>query len=440
MPSRTFASAEAIDFYHDLLLNKHLQSTQQILTSQDARLSVAGRPVCTVLRPYFIESKSYEFARAAANSVIRSIAAMGERLKQDKNLRAVLDLEPVEEEAVQLQTHYGAPDVNGRLDGFISENAFYFVEYNADSPGGLGYGDALNELFLSMPILRDFQDRYSVEALPIRDFVFRSLMDSYRKWGGTGTPNIAIVDWQGVSTYNEFLLFQEYFERQGLRVKITHPEELEFKQGRLFSRDFAIDLVYKRVVVAEFLQKFGMKHPLVDAVRHRAVCMVGGFGIQMLTKKGMFALLSDPAFGGSQSEHVPWTRKVRESKTVFEGSEIDLVPFVSANRRRLVLKPNSEYGGRGVVLGWECDQQKWEESIQQALNGSYVVQLRVPQDRQLFPDFVNGQLQMGERFFDLDPYIWHGNSAEGCGVRLSKAALLNVAGGGSAVPMLIIKS
>ena len=146
----------------------------------------------------------------------------------------------------------------------------------------------------------------------------------------------------------------------------------------------------------------------------------------------------DPAFSHSQSEHIPWTRKVRERKTVFEGAAIDLIPFVSNNRHRLVLKPNSEYGGRGVILGWECDQQRWDQSIERALRGSYVVQQRVPQDREPYPSIIDGQLRFEERFFDLDPYTWRGDSAEGCGVRLSRGPMLNVAGGGSAVPMFVI--
>lgn len=39
--------------------------------------------------------------------------------------------------------------------------------------------------------------------------------------------------------------------------------------------------------------------------------------------------------------------------TQHDGQDVDLLPFVQANRERLVLKPNDEYGGKGVVLGWD---------------------------------------------------------------------------------------
>ena len=35
---------------------------------------------------------------------------------------------------------------------------------------------------------------------------------------------------------------------------------------------------------------------------------------------------------------------------------VDLLPFVSDNRERLVLKPASDYGGHGVALGMETEQ------------------------------------------------------------------------------------
>ena len=38
--------------------------------------------------------------------------------------------------------------------------------------------------------------------------------------------------------------------------------------------------------------------------------------------------------------------------------EIDLVPWVLANKDKLVLKPNDDYGGKGIVLGWTVDQQR----------------------------------------------------------------------------------
>ncbi len=443
-------SRRAIDYYNDLLASIHLADTQQILEQETERrkLYFGTRPVCTVLRPYFIEEARYELVKQASTLVMRAIASLVRRVFSDPVLRKEFDLTPEEEELAEIGCRYGAPDVSGRLDGFLTEEGdFNFVEYNAESPGGLAYTDALADVFASMPIMKDFARRYPVRSLPIRSFVFDALTNAYRRWGGRGLPNIAIVDWRGVSTQNEFLLMQEEFESRGCRVKIADPDELEYSAGRLSASGFPVDLVYKRVVIAELLAKYGTKHALIDAARDGAVCIANWPGVHVINKKTLFALLSDPAYGLSfepevaraLARHIPWTRKVREGKTLYRDATIDLISFIADNRNRLALKPSGEYGGKGVTLGWECDEAEWSASIETALAGSYIVQERVPLGRETFPSMIDGELRFDERNFDLAPYVWDGERVEGCGVRLSSFALLNVtAGGGSATPMFII--
>jgi hypothetical protein len=440
----------AIDHYHELLQNKHLESTREILESARDRLSVGGRPVCTVLRPYFLDERTYEYVKNASRLVMKGISEFCRHLLNHPELRKHLDLNEDEETIIQVETGYGLPDVSGRLDGFLSDqNTFQFVEYNADSPGGIGYGDALSELFASMPLLQEFQQRFPFTTIPVRNLTFHSILRAYQNWGGKGLPAIGIIDWKETPTYPEFLLFQEYFEKHGCRVKIGDPRDLEYKNGKLFLNGFAIELVYKRLVVGEMLQRLGTDNALVHAARDRAVCVANGFGVQMAFHKTLFALLSDPQNTTKVLEdnlisaiatHIPWTRKVQEMKTQYKGRQIDLIPFISANQNSLVLKPGADYGGKGVVLGWEATKEEWSNALKTALSSSYVVQERVNVGAEMYPSMTDGQLDFHERFFDLDPYVWNGEQIEGCGVRLSRAALLNVsAGGGSATPMLILR-
>lgn len=55
---------------------------------------------------------------------------------------------------------------------------------------------------------------------------------------------------------------------------------------------------------------------------------------------------------------------IAERKTLFHGQEVDLLPFTLENRDRLVIKPNDEYGGKGVVIGWETNSVAWEQALQ----------------------------------------------------------------------------
>ena len=441
----------AVEYYHELLESKHFSSTAQALETAITQrgLSVAGRPVCSVLRPQFLDAEAYKLVLRASQLVLKGFRELASRLLTDPSLRAVLELKQDEEEIALIETGYGPADVSARLDGFLdAENNFRFVEYNADSPGGIAFGDVLAEVFSSMPVLQEFARRFPYHTLPARAHTFDVLLKTYQNWGGHGIPNIAIVDWRNTPTRNEFELMREHFEARGAKVRILDPDELDTRNGKLCAGDFEIDLVYKRIVVFELLERLGLQHPLVRAVRDRAVCMANGFAVQLLFQKSLFAMLSDPAFynpadpdvADALQRHLPWTRLVRESKTQYNNTAIDLLPFIAENKDRLVLKPCSDYGGKGVWLGWELRRNSGVRPWHLALRTSHIVQERVTLGAELYPSIAEGKLSLDERYFDLDPYVWHGQSVEGSGVRLSRGAILNVsAGGGSATPLFVLR-
>lgn len=421
---------------------------------QTRRLTFRDRPVCTVLRPYFITPAAYDYVRREASVLAGALARAFHILMAESHLRAQMDLTPEEDYLIRLDPGLPSPDGLSRLDAFFSpagEGApsatpLRFIEYNAESPGGLGYGDALAEVFLDLPVMRVFRKRYDVRAVPVRQHALHALLGAWRAWGGQGIPRVAIVDWREVPTYNEFLLFQESFGRAGIPAIIADPGELELRQGRLWAQGRPVDLVYRRVVTSELLARGGVDHPLIRAVAERAACIVNSFRSKMLLKKSIIAVLSDEAnrswFTPEQqaaiARCIPWTRRLREGYTTYNGERIDLLPFVLANRERMVLKPNDDYGGRGVIVGWEVETGAWESAVMSSLTTSTVVQERVAVPQETYPTFVDGQLEFSQRLLDLDPYVYNGSLVAGCGVRLATGAILNVsAGGGSAVPMLI---
>ncbi len=443
-------NADAIEHYHSLLFGSRLDDAIDKLLAGSAKqnLTFGTRPICTVLRPMLINEKQYDYLRQESVLVLSAIEKLNRALLADKNLRAELDLTAAEEEIIAIEPGFSAPDASGRLDAFLNSSGdFSFVEYNADSPGGLLYGDVLSEIFMDMEVVREFARRFPVRRIGIRQRILNALLDCYREWGWHDHPRIAIVDWNEVRTRAEFEICRQHFESQGYPTAIVDPRELEYRGGWLRAGDFRINLVYKRVVVGELLERCGVNHPLVRAVRERAVCLANSFRVQMLSKKITFAQLDDPAnehlFNAEEiaalRRHIPWTRKLAEGFTTYRGRKVDLLEFAVTHRDQLVLKPNSDYGGRGVTLGWECDEEKWRQAIDDALGASFVIQERVEVQQETFPTIASGEVTYEQRYVDFDPYTWNGEDVEGAGVRLSSSALLNVtAGGGSATPMLIV--
>ncbi|PYS55901.1 MAG: hypothetical protein DMF76_25495, partial [Acidobacteria bacterium] len=216
---------------------------------------------------------------------------------------------------------------------------------------------------------------------------------------------------------------------------------------RLRVRDFEIDIVYKRLLVNEYLPVMREHPALLDAYRARAFCMVNSFRSKVIHKKALFAVLTDARYASLFSPderamiagHVPWTRRVRVGKSDYFGEEIDLLEFVGEKRERLVLKPNDDYGGHGIYIGWNTDEIGWDEAIHNALaNGDYMVQERVPTAREVFPALTpEGTIKFAEQLVDLDPLLFNGKVGAAF-TRLSCSELANVSSGGGMVPTFLI--
>jgi uncharacterized circularly permuted ATP-grasp superfamily protein len=209
-----------------------------------------------------------------------------------------------------------------------------------------------------------------------------------------------------------------------------------------------IHVIYKRVLLSELVAHGGLDHPVVRAVRDHAVCMVNPFGCKILHKKASLAVLSDETnahfFTADEQaaieRYIPWTRLLEERNTVYEGKEVDLLPFLVKNKDEFVIKPNDEYGGKGVVLGWEVNSEEWEAALKTALSEPSIVQKRVALPKIPYASWVDGSVEIYDRMIDTNPFIWYGSYVDGCLTRLSTVALLNVtAGGGSTVPTFIVE-
>ena len=441
---------ETIDYYHSLLDEDTARETHEQLTEQLRRrgLFFGDRPLSTVLRPRFIHPGQYRALQAAIHSVMPAFQKVHQVAIADASFRAQFRLNRWEEELTRVDPGFGAPSPTSRMDTFFDEaGTLWFTEYNAETPAAIAYTDVMTEVYYGLPVMREFSKHYEMRPLFGRHLMLHTLIDCYKQWGGMERPCIAILDWKEVPTYSEFVLFHDYFESQGFDCVIADPREVTYENSRLLADGIQIDIIYKRVLLSELVAHGGLDHPVVRAVRDRAVCMINPFRCKILHKKASLAVLSDETnahlFTADEQtaieRYIPWTRLVEERHTVYEGKQVDLLPFLAKNKDEFVIKPNDEYGGKGVVLGWEADSDEWEATLMTALREPSIVQKRVSLPKIPYASWVDGKVEIYDRMIDTNPFIWYGNYVDGCLTRLSTAALLNVtAGGGSTVPTFVI--
>lgn len=445
---------EAVEYYNKLLEDGELsESSKKALDEglEKNRLIFGGRRLSPYLRPHFVTEADWHRIIGICETVWSALQKVKEAAVGNDEILDELGITDIERELVAIDPGYAQVSPTARLDSFLTESAYSFVELNGESPAGIGYADSATEIFKNLPIMQKFAERYELEGFEGSSKMLDVLLQAYEEFSGGASdrkPIIAIVDLKGLPTQKEFELFRDFFESKGYTAVICSPDELEFDGEKLFFGSIAIDIVYKRLLVNEYLPIMDKYPDLLNAYRAGAICMVNSFRSKLIHKKAVFAVLTNEKYAHlfDESElaaihaHVPWTRKFREEKTVNAGVEIDLVDWTRQNSHKLVLKPNDDYGGHGIYIGWNSSPAEWEEAIQKALADSdYLVQERVQTSKETFPYLeADGNIYMFEQLVDLDPLLYFGKVGSAF-TRLSSTELANVSSGGGMVPTFIIR-
>lgn len=438
----------ALDY--DRLLRDEAELREELVAGfgermKRAHLTFGGRLLCPFPRPNFVSPPVYEQIRGVCRGIFRAVEKVEQTL--GTALWDRVDLQPEERELVAIDAGFKRSSPTARLDSFLTTSKYQFVELNAETPAGAAYSEILADVFLEIPLVKKFQERWRLERFHSRERLLETLVACHREGGARAEkPSIAIVDYEEVPTRTEHHMYREFFESRGHTAVVCDPRHLTYEGGKLRHGDTVIDIVYKRLLVNELLDRIDELQPLVRAVKDRATTLVNPFKCKPLHKKAIFAVLTDDDLQGLFTEeeqkairaHVPWTRRVSEGKTTRDGKTVDLPALIRAERDRLVMKPNDEYGGKGVFIGWEMSDTEWERALATALEASYVVQEKVELRRRSFPELGPSGLAFRDLVVDLDPYLFNGE-VEGFLTRLSGTSLANVTSGGGQVPSFLVE-
>lgn len=455
----------SIDLWNALLAREDAAAMCGRLSAEmrRRRLRFGDRVICPFLRPFFLDAADEVRVRGVAEMLWTLGERVAQRAATDRpELLADLALSEDEIALARIDPGYATASTAARADAFILPGSLRFAEYNAESPAGAGYSQGLAELFDAEPVMAGFRERFDVRfARPI-EALLEALLASYREWGGAASPpRMAIVDWREVPTFSEFEILRDAFTALGVPTVICDPRDLEFAAGSRFSAGTGrglyangerIDLVYRRVLINDIVARRDECRALLDGYRSRTVCVANTLRCKMPHKKAFFAVLTDARHATLFSEderamirrHVPWTALVEERRVTVDGRSVDLVPHLRTQRDQFVIKPNDEYGGTGVTLGWETSEADWDAAIAKAMaEGGWVAQQRIAVRREDFP--VCRVKASAERvveqnmLVDFAPYIFRGRLA-GHLTRLSASGLANVTSGGGQVPAFVVRS
>src|SRR5213078_194883 len=195
---------DAVDHYHELLNDEQL--AQRSLTLLDegfdrAKLIFGGRRLSPYLRPHFVTEDDFAHVVSVCETVWSAIEKVKDAAVVDSSLLNELGLSQTERELVQIDPGYGAVSPTARLDSFLTDETYSFVELNGESPAGIAYADAAYEIFARLPVMKRFAETYNVRRFEGRPLLLKVLVDCYEEFLGRKPdrpPQIAIVDLKGM--------------------------------------------------------------------------------------------------------------------------------------------------------------------------------------------------------------------------------------------------
>jgi hypothetical protein len=273
----------AIEFYNEIVAATPEATLREIsdkfiadLLAQKA--SYGERPLSTFLRPKFITQDDLAKIETVCLTLRECVVKIKEALAADPAFIEQVGLSDGERRLCAIDPGYGRLSITSRWDAFMTEDSLKFVELNAESPAGIGYGDIMSDLYLGLPFMTRFKERYKLRPFATRTVLLRHLLETYREWKGERpkrtVPNLAIVDWREVPTWSEFEVLQDYFLTQGVPTIVSDPRDLSYDGTSLRRGDFEIDLVYKRILTNEFVERPDEVRPIVQAYEDRHLCMI----------------------------------------------------------------------------------------------------------------------------------------------------------------------
>ncbi|MGD1069817.1 MAG: circularly permuted type 2 ATP-grasp protein [Bryobacteraceae bacterium] len=440
---------EAIARYHRILESEPYRDLRWVKNLQEQmeaqQLSTGGRLLCPFLRPNFVTQKQYDNLVKTGEALISAVDRMLRLALASPQLLSRMQLFPAEKMLAAADPGYEMSEVSAQLDLQIQNGSLHVLQYNADALSGAAYAEGLSDLFYDCPPVKEFRRRYNLTRIGGKKPFLHALLKAYKMFGGAKKPNIAILEFRNSTGRSEYEIFRDYFRAEGHPTELVSPEQLEYKNGVLRANGFDIDLIYRRISAQEFLLRFTLSHPLVQAYLDRKVCVVNSFRSELSHKKAMFALLTDEALVAkfplherkAIKEHVPWTRVVKAGKTTYRDQVVDLLEFIKEHRETLALRPNDEYTDLHSFVGYEHDDGSWARAIREALRAPYVVQERVKPVHTVFPLMSYGHLEFKEMQVDVQPQAYLGKVG-GCSSYVSSAGAGTYSPASGIAPTFII--
>lgn len=437
------------DYAFDEYLKKQPEETAKALQEFSPKLEKAGFHfgrflIPTFYKAHFLSLRQEHILKRLSGTLTQILNTAIRLYFEEGHLSHLFRVDAETKELLQIDPGFSKAVIFARFHCILQGEALKVLEFNCDTPAGIGYGDQLETLFLSEPFLADFFNEHPILPASRCQNMMNALLEAYEEFGGFETPNIAIMDWRNVRSQPEILYVQKFLQEKGYKAFHADPRELKYKNGKLYFKDSRIHVILRRVTLEEILQRPDEMRDVLKAYKERTVCMVNPLRAHLASSKAILSVLSNPEFdhffteneNKMKREYLPWTRRLQDADDFYGRKKIYLIDFLKDEQETLVLKPSSGIGSKNVFIGRETSERDWNQAIDNAVKQDWVVQEYVD-----IPSLTVPEVQFGKFNFEYKKYNFNlfsmGGIFSGAFARLGSETVVSMARKGGMIPSLV---
>jgi hypothetical protein len=437
-----------------------LESLTQQMGGKGMFMEIEGvkRPFPTFMKPYFVDMQHRPLIARHTRNIIRGVEKVGKLFMEGYDFQGLVYQSGLIADLSKVDPIYPSYQVMVRLDCFYHPESgeMKFLEFNCGDPSGMGWNDAMLDIFLTMPAIRKLGEQFDVHTDHLLETHLQAMLKKYHEFceakgmKAKAKPTFAVVCWKDSTILNDVLEIVETYKRRGYEAIFADPSDFEYDGKLVKIEGTVIDAVY-RDAIDDFIKPKFWPHcqNIISAYRDGNICFVNPVRAATGDFKTLPAIMSDEKYRSLFTEDewdtmvqtVPWTRKFKAGEiTTFNSKKIEMVKLLKQEKDAFVLKPNEGYGGFGIFIGCDCSQGDWDRAVDKAVapGMNYAVQefVKIPVDK--FPIVENGVFKgFHDRNVNIN-YWSHAGEFAGAFLRAATGNIINVHQGGGLVPVFFL--
>lgn len=423
--------------------NEELCYEDYLKTIENVKRSTAmykGKPVPFLYMPKLYTQEDIKSFKKLTSTLMGILEKVIDRYTKDPGFREKFGFSKLLEELILVEHGYNAKVPMARIDIFYKEDgSFKFCELNADGSSAMNEDRELARILSNSTSFKELEKKYDIISFELFDTWVKECVSIFREFDPSiPKPNVAIVDFNDKGSSNEFEVFKEAFKRNGYNTEIVDARDLKYIDGKLYFNDMKVDVVYRRLVTRDLMERSGEIPDFIQAAKEGKVCIIGPIKSQIIHNKIIFKVLHDTDTLEFLTEeernfiknHIPYTTK-------FQGDDFDFERLI-IDKDKYILKPSDLYASRGVYAGRDFDDEEWEEKLKECYGKDYLIQEYYTPGQSDLVEFDHGKLKIS-KFNNITGIYMYNEKLYGLYSRVGKNAIISGLHDCYTLPTFIVK-